>query len=524
MSAAIIVAARQRKRVPRLSDSGPGRIVAGCRRIRAAEAASVTQELGFILASRQLQPAHGDGGRALQHIVVTDKYDGTPLGEVALAGPEHVEEAIAAASAAREPLARTPTWRRQVALEHVARRLQERSGPFADALTREVGKTLLEAQIEVARAIEVFRTAAGEAARIGGEVQPLDMNPRSEGMWCIWRRVPLGVCSFITPFNFPLNLAAHKIAPAIAAGCPWILKPALNTPLTALMLGELLAECDLPRGTFSILPCTHETADPLVTDERIGLLSFTGSPAAGWALKARAGRKRVALELGGNAACIVDADANLDRAAARITAGAFGVAGQSCISVQRVLAHRSVYGALRERLVARTLSLKVGNPRDPATAVGPMISVVQAQRAADWLAEAVAGGGRVLCGGACQGALFEPTLVEGVPPTAKLACEEVFAPIAILDEFSDFDEALRRVNASRFGLQAGIFTGSLPHALQAHRELHVGAVILNDVPTTRVDAMPYGGVKESGAGREGVRFAIEEMTELRTLVFSEPRE
>lgn len=477
---------------------------------------------GFILAGRRIDASNRGHNPALANVVVRDKFDGSPLAEVSLAGTEQVEQAITAAASARENMARLPTWRRQQALEFVADGLRARIESIAETLTGEVGKTLREARIEVARAIEVFRTAASEAARIGGEVQPLDVNPRSEGMWCLWRRVPVGVCGFITPFNFPLNLAAHKIAPAIAAGCPWILKPALNAPLAALQLGELLMQADLPTGAFSILPCTHDAAAPLIEDDRIALLSFTGSPAAGWALRARAGRKRVALELGGNAACIVDVDADLERAAARIAAGAFGTAGQSCISVQRVLAHRSVYGPLRDRLVALTRGLRVGNPRDEATDVGPMIAPDQAERLSAWIAEALAAGARVLCGGTHERSLFAPTLIENVPQGARLTCDEVFGPIAVLEAYDDFTEAMQRVNASRFGLQAGIFTGSLPHALQAHRELHVGAVVLNDVPTTRVDAMPYGGVKESGAGREGVRFAIEEMTELRTLVFGGP--
>jgi acyl-CoA reductase-like NAD-dependent aldehyde dehydrogenase len=324
--------------------------------------------------------------------------------------------------------------------------------------------------------------------------------------------------SLISPFNFPLNLAAHKVAPAIAAGCPWVLKPASLTPIGALMIGEVLAETDLPRGSWSILPCPRAGAEQLTTDERFKLLSFTGSPDVGWALKAKAGKKKVVLELGGNAACIVDEGADLDVVVPRLTFGAFYQSGQSCISVQRVLVHRSLYAALKEKLVAAAKALVVGDPKQEATSLGPIISEKEAARIEAWIAEAVDGGATLLCGGSREGAMMPAAVLEGVPPELPLAAEEVFGPVVLLEPFEDFEEALRQVNASRYGLQAGVFTNDLRRAYRAWDTLEVGGVIINDVPSWRVDHMPYGGIKDSGLGREGVRFAIEDMTEIRLLV------
>jgi acyl-CoA reductase-like NAD-dependent aldehyde dehydrogenase len=336
------------------------------------------------------------------------------------------------------------------------------------------------------------------------------------------QRVPVGPCSFITPFNFPLNLVAHKVAPALAVGCPFVLKPASLTPVGALILGELLAETDLPPGAFSILPCTRAGADRFTTDPRLRLLSFTGSAEVGWALKARAGKKKVVLELGGNAAVVVDEGVDLDDAVARIVIGAFYQSGQSCISVQRIIAHSSVYDALRDRLVAATEKLVVGDPHQEATFVGPLIAEKEARRLERDIASAVAAGGRLLTGGRREGAVLWPTLLEDVPRTEPLVAEEAFGPVAVLSRFTDFEQALASVNDSAFGLQAGVFTRDLGRAMKAWDHLEVGGVVVNDVPSFRVDHMPYGGVKDSGLGREGIRCAMEEMTEPRLLILRDP--
>ena len=340
----------------------------------------------------------------------------------------------------------------------------------------------------------------------------------SGGYEAIWKRVPIGPCSFISPFNFPLNLAAHKVAPALAVGCPFVLKPASRTPLGALIIGEVLAETDLPEGAFSILPATRDGADLFTTDDRLKLLSFTGSPDVGWALKAKAGRKKVVLELGGNAAVVVDRDADLDDAVERIVFGAFYQSGQSCIGVQRILIQADIYDELRDRLVQKTRTLVCGDPKDEATFIGPMIDVSEAKRLEDWIAEAVDGGATLLCGGGRDGAMLEPSLLEKVGKETKLNREEAFGPVATLQPFTDFEAALDEVNDSRFGLQAGILTSDLNKAMMAWDRLEVGGVVIGDVPSYRVDNMPYGGVKDSGLGREGVRFAMEDMTEIRNLV------
>jgi acyl-CoA reductase-like NAD-dependent aldehyde dehydrogenase len=338
----------------------------------------------------------------------------------------------------------------------------------------------------------------------------------------MWKRVPVGVCGFITPFNFPLNLVAHKVAPALAVGCPFVLKPASTTPVGALLVGEILAETALPAGAFSILPARGADAERLATDERVRFLSFTGSPAVGWALKARAGRKKVTLELGGNAAVIVDADADLDDAVTRIVFGAFYQSGQSCIGVQRVIVHESIYDAFKARLVTATAALKMGDPRRENTFIGPMISEDEARRLSGWIDAARARGARVLTGGQRDGALLAATLLENVPRDADVCAKEAFGPVAVLSTFRDFDAALDEVNDSIYGLQAGVFTRDIYRAHRAWDRLEVGGVIVGDVPSWRVDHMPYGGVKESGQGREGVRFAMEEMTEVRMFVLRTP--
>jgi acyl-CoA reductase-like NAD-dependent aldehyde dehydrogenase len=437
---------------------------------------------------------------------------------VALANAAIIDAGIAAAVAAAEPMARMAAYERQAVLYHCVTRFKERFDELAYALCVEAGKPIRDARGEVGRLIDTFRIAGEEAVRITGELQPLDISPRAKGYQGMWKRVPIGPCSFISPFNFPLNLAAHKIAPALAVGCPFVMKPASRTPLGAIIIGEVLAETGLPKGAFSILPAARDGADLFTTDERLKLLSFTGSPEVGWDLKARAGKKKVVLELGGNAAVIIDEDADLEDAVERTVFGAFYQSGQSCIGVQRILVHEKVYAAFRDRLVAKTRTLIAGNPHDEQTFVGPMIDEREARRLDGWIQEAADKGGKLLCGGKRTGAMLEATLLENVDHATKLYREEAFGPVAVLEKFADFDAALDAVNDSKFGLQAGIFTRDLYKMLRAWDRLEVGGVVIGDVPSYRVDNMPYGGVKDSGLGREGIRFAIEDMTEIRNLV------
>ncbi len=465
------------------------------------------------------------GNEALQpnaDLVVKDKYSGAVATRVALADGAIIDRAIALAHQAAPAMAAMKPYERQQILYQCVDAFQQRREELAMSLCIEAGKPIGDAEGEVTRLIDTFRVGAEEAVRIGGETLPLEISARAAGYRGMTQRVPIGPCVFISPFNFPLNLVAHKIAPAIAAGCPFVLKPASATPVGALIIGEVLSKTALPKGAFSILPCPRDGADQLIADDRLKLLSFTGSDAVGWRLKAQAGKKKVILELGGNAACIVDETADIDDAVARLTVGAFYQSGQSCISVQRILAHEAVYDQLRERLVAKVKPLKCGDPKERQTFIGPLISEKDAMRLQEWIAEAVAAGGRVLCGNERQGAVLSATLLENVPPGQKICQEEAFGPVAVLSRFSDFDAALDQVNTSRYGLQAGVFTRDLYRAQRAWDRLEVGGVIIGDVPSWRVDHMPYGGVKDSGLGREGLRYAIEDMTEIRLLVIRTP--
>jgi acyl-CoA reductase-like NAD-dependent aldehyde dehydrogenase len=451
---------------------------------------------------------------------VTDKYSGKVATRVALADPQAIDKAIAAASAAQEAMQAFPPYARQEVLNHCVARFKERFDEIALALCIEAGKPIKDARGEVTRLIDTFRVGAEEAVRIGGEVMNLEIAPRAKGYRGMWKRVPIGPCSLISPFNFPLNLAAHKIAPAIAAGCTWVMKPASRTPIGALIIGEVLAETDLPKGAFSILPCSRDGADLFTEDDRLKLLSFTGSPGVGWELKAKAGRKKVVLELGGNAACIIDADQadRLDHVVERVVFGAFYQSGQSCISVQRIIVHESIYDAFRSKFVAAVKALKMGDPRGEDTFIGPMISEGEAKRLEGWVKKAVDNGATLLCGGQRDGAMLAASVLENVPADSDMNCEEAFGPAAALYRYSDYEAALRQVNDSKFGLQAGIFTRDIGKSMRAWDVLEVGGVVINDVPSWRVDNMPYGGVKDSGLGREGLKYAIEDMTEIRLLV------
>jgi glyceraldehyde-3-phosphate dehydrogenase (NADP+) len=465
----------------------------------------------FVLAGRP--------GRSDRVLDVTCPYDDSLVGRTWLATAEQYEEAVGAAQAAAPAMRALPAWKRADILLGVSAALTAEREEVGRRLAGEVGKALRDALTEVDRAAMTFRVAAEEARRIGGEVVPMDLAPHGEGRFAVARRYPIGPVAAISPFNFPLNLSAHKLAPAVAAGNPVVLKPATKTPLSAIRLGQLLVEAGVPEGGVSVLPMDRATGDRLVTDDRFKLLTFTGSSVVGWGLKARAGKKRVLLELGGNAGVVIDETADVAFAAARVAVGGFALAGQSCISVQRVYAHAAIFDAFAAALVERMGTLKVGDPLDPSTDVGPMIDRGEVDRIDQWVREAVASGARVITGGRrLGGALYAPTVVTDVPETAKVCADEVFAPLVVLARFDDYDDALRAVNRSAFGLQAGVFTAQLERALRAFDTLEAGGIVVNDVPTWRIDHMPYGGVKDSGLGREGPRYAIEEMTELKLMV------
>ncbi|MGY6555745.1 MAG: aldehyde dehydrogenase family protein [Wenzhouxiangella sp.] len=469
----------------------------------------MTQTYPYYLANR---PVHAN-----TDLAVDDKHTGQTAFRVALADADVVDRAIAAAVEARRPMAELPAHRRRDVLQYCVKRFRERQDELVEVLIVEGGKVITDAKGEVGRLIETFQIAAEEATRIGGEVLPMDIAARAESFRGMYKRVPIGPVSLITPFNFPYNLVAHKVAPAIAAGCPFVLKPASKTPVGALLIGEILAECDLPEGAFSILPTERRASAAFTEDERLKLLSFTGSDEVGWELKAKAGKKPVVMELGGNAACLVDADADIDHAADRLAFGAFYQAGQSCISVQRVQVHESIYERLREKLVAKVGSLKRGDPRDADTFVGPLISEDDAERVMAWIQEALDTSARCLVGGERDGRIVTPAVLENVARDCRVYADEVFGPVLVIEKFSDFDEALEVINDSRYGLQAGLFIRDIDKMHRAWDRLDVGGVIINDVPAFRVDHMPYGGVKDSGLGREGIRYAIEDMTEIRML-------
>jgi glyceraldehyde-3-phosphate dehydrogenase (NADP+) len=453
---------------------------------------------------------------------VADPAHAAPAGATYHATSAQYEEAVEAAVAAFAETRRLPAYERGRILRDISAGIRARREELGRLIALEAGKPIRDALTEVDRAVLTFRLGAEEAERIGGELMPLDLLPASKGRIGITRRVPIGPVAGISPFNFPLNLAAHKVAPAIAAGDPIVLKPPSKDPLTMLTVGEIIAETGLPPGAVSILPMTREQGDAMVADERFKLLTFTGSPSVGWRMKARAGKKKVVLELGGNAGVIVDASADLDWAVRRILVGAFTYAGQVCISVQRLFVHERVWDVFMDRFVAGAAALKVGDPLDPETDLGPMVDAAAADRTQRWVEEAVALGGRILTGGRADGTFFAPTVLVDTPLSAQVCSNEAFAPLVVAFPFSDMADAIRQVNDSSFGLQTGVFTNDLAGAWQAYEELEVGGVIVNDVPTYRIDHMPYGGVKDSGLGREGLRYAIEDMTEIRLLVLAWP--
>src|SRR5919204_1545833 len=456
-------------------------------------------------------------------VAIRSPYDDRLVAIVHRAGPEEIEAAIAASAAAFRETRKLPSWRREQILESVAATIAERADDIARTIALEAGKPLRTARLEVERASFTFKVAAEEAKRIYGEIVPLDWIPGTERRVAHVRRVPLGPIVGITPFNFPLMLVAHKVAPALAAGNPIIVRPASQTPVSSLRLAEIVLEAGWPQDGIAVVPSSTEDARPLVEDPRIALLTFTGSPAVGWALRARAGRKRVTLELGGNAPVIVHADADFAFAAERVAWGSTVQSGQSCISVQRVYMHASLWDAFVSDLVERFHALKAGDPLDEESDVGPLIDEAAAERVEAWLQEAVDAGARILTGGRRAGRIYEPTVLADVKEDMRVSCQEVFAPVVGLFRYDDVGAAIRDAGTSEFGLQAGLFTNDLRVIDEAFEQLETGGLMINDVSTFRVDHMPYGGVKSSGSGREGLRYAIEEMTELKLLTLNDRR-
>ena len=460
--------------------------------------------------------AHEGADDALE---VVNKYNQETVAEVARADSELLEQAIQKGLEAVPAMQALKPYQKQRILLDCVAKFTERFDEFTEALIAEGGKPEAAAKAEVKRLIATFQFAADAVTTVPeGEVLPLDATEASAGYRGFSKRVPIGLCGFISPFNFPLNLVAHKIAPAIAAGCPFILKPASYTPIGALMIADVLAETDLPEGAFSILPMSSKVADVLVTDERIKLLSFTGSDKVGWDMKARAGKKKVVLELGGNAAVMIEPDADLEKALPRVITGGYSQAGQVCISVQRVLIHKDIYQSVKDKLVALAKEVKSGDPSQADVVIGPMIDRGELERIQQWIDEAVEEGATLLCGGKVDGLVMNATILENVSHESKLYKDEAFGPVMILEAYDDFDKGIELANDSRFGLQVGIYSSSINKAMQAWDHIEAGGVIINDVPTFRVDNMPYGGVKDSGFGREGVKYAIEDMTEIRLMV------
>ncbi|MGQ0696404.1 MAG: aldehyde dehydrogenase family protein [Nitrospiraceae bacterium] len=463
---------------------------------------------------------HGQWKKGDTTARVVNPFNGQTIADVVQATESDAEEAVVSTCGAAATMGELPGHARYNILQQIAALIYRRRDEFASTITAEAGKPIADAKREVSRAVQTFTVAAEEARRIPGEVVPLDWTPGSDSHLGILRRFPIGPVLGITPFNFPLNLVAHKVAPALAAGNPILIKPAPQTPLTALLLGEVALEAGLPPGGLNVVPCANALAEQLVMDPRFKLLSFTGSAPVGWMLKAKCGKKKVTLELGGNAGVVIEPDADLDLAAQRCAAGGFGYAGQSCISVQRVFVHQAIADLFTTKLLMHVARLKAGDPTDEATIIGPLIDQAAAQRVESWIGEAVAEGARVLLGGKRLGSVVEATVLSNVKPEMKVSCSEVFGPVVTVTPYRQLNEAIASLNQSDYGLQAGVFTQDINKIFHAFRHLEVGAVLANEIPTFRAEHMPYGGVKDSGLGREGIRAAIEDMTESRLLVLN----
>ncbi|HEY2461318.1 MAG TPA: aldehyde dehydrogenase family protein [Candidatus Acidoferrum sp.] len=477
-----------------------------------ATTVSETLDLGFYVDGKWSSDGEG--------VEIRSPGTGNLVGVTYRASVRQVEAAIAAAVRAFETTRKMGGYERQNILRAISEGIAERREELARTMALEAGKPLKAARVEVDRAVFTFSVAAEEAVRVGGEYLPLDWQASTAGRWGIVRRFPVGPIVAITPFNFPINLVAHKLAPAIAAGCTIVLKPAPQTPLTALLLAQIVEKAGWPAGALNVLPLSNEDAGKIVSDDRIKLLSFTGSTAVGWNLKRNAGKKRVLLELGGNAGVIVCADANLEYAVERCAVGGFTYSGQTCIAVQRILVEDGVFDKFLAALVERVKKLKVGDVLDEATDVGPLISEDAARRNVEWIEEAVRGGAKLLCGGEREGSTVSPAVLTNTRPEMRVNCAEIFGPVVTVEKFADYEEALGSVNRSDYGLQAGVFTRDFVRIARALEVLEVGGIMIGEVPTFRIDHMPYGGVKDSGLGREGLRYAIEEMTEPRLLAIN----
>jgi acyl-CoA reductase-like NAD-dependent aldehyde dehydrogenase len=476
----------------------------------------MTQTYSMVVAGKRV-----DGSETFD---ILNPYDGAVVGTTSWATPEQIEEAVEAAHQLRDDAATLPIHVRAEALAQISRTISERLEEIARLISAENGKPIMWARAEASRAVSVFRIASEEARRWSGEAMRLDTDKAAEGRLAYVRRIPKGVVLAISPFNFPLNLVAHKVAPAIAVGAPVVIKPAPKTPLSALWLGDVIAETDLPPGMVSVLNVPNDQASGLVADERLPVVSFTGSGPVGWAIQKAVPHKHVTLELGGNAAVVVCADysrdADLDWAATRVATFSNYQAGQSCIGVQRVYVADAIYDDFKSRVLDKVAGLKVGDPKDDATQVGPVINEESAERIVAWVEEAVSSGASVLSGGGREGTTVEPTVLEGVPSDAKVSCDEVFGPVMLLESVADDETAFAKVNDSAYGLQAGVFTHNLQTAFRAHRDLEVGGVIIGDAPSYRADQMPYGGAKQSGVGREGVKYAMADYTYERVMVLT----
>jgi len=452
---------------------------------------------------------------------VYNPYNGSLVATVRQATAELMDSAIAAAHKAFEKTCTLATYERAAILDRIVAGIRRRAEEIARTITAEAGKPIVLSHAEVERGISTFETAAREVHRLEGETLPLDITPAGKGRWGLMRRFPIGPVAAITPFNFPLNLVAHKVAAAIAVGNPIVLRPASQTPITSLLLGEIAMEAGLPEGALNVVPSPVEQAEQLVADDRIKMVSFTGSAEVGWPLKTKAGKKKVALELGGNCAAIVSTDADLDVAISRLAVGAFAYAGQICISLQRLFIHRSIYDEFLEGFLPHVdREVGVGNPTDESVICGPMITPDDANRVGQWIEEAIRGNGQRLLGGRRENNVLWPTVLANVPTAMKISALEVFGPVVIVSPYDAFDRAIEMVNDSRYGLQASVFTRDVNRILQAFEHLDVGGVIVNDYPMFRADNMPFGGVKDSGFGREGVKYTMQEMTEPKLLVLN----
>ena len=451
---------------------------------------------------------------------VVNPFTGEPFAEVCLAESVEIDKAINLAEEAFKKTRVLPSYQRSRLCAEVASGIQDRSEEFAKIIVQESGKPLIYARTEVARSVSTFEIASQEALRLDGEMLTLDITESAHGKAGLTRRFPIGPIAGISPFNFPLNLVAHKVAPALACGNPIIIKPASSTPLTALLLEKIVQNTQAIEGSLSVLPCTSKNAAPLVEDPRLKMVTFTGSPDVGWGIKKRAGRKKVVLELGGNAGVIVEPDAEIDLAAKKIAFGAFVYSGQVCVSVQRVFVHASKYDEFLNSLINETQAFRSGNPLDEKVTMGPMIDLESAERIESWVNEAVAEGAKIQTGGKRVKNYYPPTILTNVNPNLPVACSEAFGPILIVNTYTNFNDAIKAVNNTDFGLQAGVFTNNMNKALGAFNQLDVGGVVINDIPTFRVDNMPYGGVKGSGFGREGIKYSLREMTEIKLLVYN----